>query len=519
MRDFLVVFIVLATQSASAADSGPIVAITGGQIRGALLDKGGAVFKGIPFAQPPVGELRWREPMPVKPWARVRDATAFGPSCAQNGTRYEPRGSKEEDCLYLNVWMPQWPSKRRLPVMVWIHGGGNYAQSSSEDFYNGERLARRGIVLVSVDYRLGAFGFFAHPELTKKSPHHASGNQGILDQIAALKWVHDNIARFGGAPGNVTIFGESAGSVDVSVLMTSPLTKDFFQRVIAQSGAVVGLGGPETLSVAENRGKTVAAKLKLATGVSIEDLRAVPAAAILNVYPAQPDALRSLDVTVDGYVFPIAPARVFAIGQEHRADLIVGSNSREQIPGRSLSTKLENTIEETYGPLASRALTMYRTTDPVYGTPAEQWGTDTSFRCSAVAQLVWHASIVTSAYEYQFDRVAAGREAVGATHGSEVAYVFGTLDYPPPLQGPNEQFNAVDERVSNAMQEYWTNFAKTGNPNGGQLPPWPKFDVSSRAYIQFSEAGPVAKQGLRRPFCDLFIENVNRENVNREMVK
>jgi para-nitrobenzyl esterase len=258
MRNWLVIlFIALATQSANTADSRATITVTGGQIRGAILDKG-AVFKGIPFAQPPVGELRWREPMPVKPWTGVRDATAFGPPCAQNAGRYEPRGSQEEDCLYLNVWIPQWPSKGRLPVMVWIHGGGNYAQSSSEDFLNGERLARRGIVLVSLNYRLGAFGFFAHPDLSKKSLRHASGNQGILDQIAALEWVRDNIARFGGAPGNVTIFGESAGSVDVSVLMTSPLTKHLFRRAIAQSGAVVGLGDPETLDAAEKRGESLA---------------------------------------------------------------------------------------------------------------------------------------------------------------------------------------------------------------------------------------------------------------------
>jgi para-nitrobenzyl esterase len=276
---------------------------------------------------------------------------------------------------------------------------------------------------------------------------------------------------------------------------------------------VVGLGSPETLATAENRGKTLAMKLKLPATNTIEDLRALHVSAILSVYPPQPDALRSLDVVVDGYVFPTAPARVFAAGREHHVDLIAGSNAREQVPGFSLSSDIKKTIGDAYGPLASRALTMYRATDPDYGTPAEQWGTDTSFRCGSLAQMVWHVAKGNRVYEYQFSHVANGREALGATHGSEISAVFGAFDHPPPLQGVPSHFTAVDERISNEMQQYWTNFALTGNPNGGQLPSWPEFDVVSRAYIEFVDAGPVAKKGLRRPFCDLFIENVKREMV------
>jgi para-nitrobenzyl esterase len=186
-----------------------VVAIRSGKLRGNLAGSGCAVFKGIPFAQPPTGELRWREPFPVKPWAGIRDATAFGPPCVQDGA---DGANSNQDCLYLNVWTPRWPVESPTAVMVWIHGGGNFACASSDPVYDGESLARHGVVLVSTNYRLGVFGFFAHPELRKESPHHVSGNYGLLDQILALRWVHENIARFGGDPDNVTIFGESAGS-------------------------------------------------------------------------------------------------------------------------------------------------------------------------------------------------------------------------------------------------------------------------------------------------------------------
>src|SRR5260370_24004168 len=253
-QTFFAIYMVLTVMPGAAADSDRIGAVTGGRVQGVMLDKGGAVFKGLPYAQPPLGDLRWREPLPVKPWTGVRDATAFGAVCAQTPTviiRIAAEISKE-DCLFLNVWTPEWPSKSPKPVMVWIPGGGNYIGGSTEAD-DGESLARRGVVLVTINYRLGSFGFFAHPDLTRESPHHASGNQGILDQIAALKWVRDNIARFGGDPNNVTIFGQSAGSLDVSVLMTSPLSKGLFRRVIGESGAVILVGDPLTLAEAEKR--------------------------------------------------------------------------------------------------------------------------------------------------------------------------------------------------------------------------------------------------------------------------
>ena len=510
--------ILLGATTARAADFGPIVAISGGRVQGAILSAGGAVFKGIPYAQPPVGALRWREPLPVKAWPGVRAATSFGPACAQTPQLLpDIAKTSKEDCLYLNVWAPDWPSKSGKPVMVWIPGGGNFAGAASRPIHDSDSLARHGVVLVTLNYRLGVFGFFSHPLLTRESPHHASGDQGILDQIAALKWVRDNISKLGGDPRNVTIFGESAGSLDVSVLMTSPLSKGLFRRVIGESGAVVVLGDPLTLTQAEQRGEAQAARWKLPVDPSLQDLRAVSAADILNSEPNYLQApAPNLGITVDGYVFPQVPEKVFASAQEHRVALLLGNNSLERVPGSLLPTELKQAIQESYGPLAERAWSLYAaaTNDPDYGTPTQQWGTDTSFRCAAVEQLLWHAAAGNPTYEYEFARVPSGREAVGAAHASDLPYVFGTLDkgvpYPLPPPVPPTVISDVDWQVSKVMQQYWTNFAKTGNPNGDGLPAWPMFDASSRAYIQFTKAGPVAKEALRRPYCDVFIDNVER---------
>src|SRR5262245_3376594 len=239
-------------------------------------------------------------------------------------------------------------------------------------------------------------------------------------------------------------------------------------------------------------------------------MRAVSAAEILN---SEPNYLQSqfpaLGLSVDGYVFPKPPLDVFAAGQEHRVGLLLGSNSRERVPGTTPPANLQKAIEDGYGPIAPRALAIYvGAADPLYGSPADQWATDTSFRCATVAQLAFHAAAGNPNYQFEFARVPQGHEAVGATHASELEYVFGTFGS-RVLRIP-VHYNAVDREVSNAMQQYWTNFAKTGDPNGENLPTWPRFDVRSRAYLQFTDAGPVAREGLRRPFCDLYMERVRR---------
>jgi para-nitrobenzyl esterase len=522
MRAVIAVVLVCAAAAAGRAQSDPIVNVTGGQVRGAAL-AGGAVFKGIPFAAPPTGERRWREPMPVSPWPGIRDATAFGAICAQMPTPVVGAAIKtaSEDCLFLNVWTTQWPAAGAArPVMVWIPGGGNFVGGSSQAGYDGEPLARRGVVVVTINYRLGSFGFFSHPALTRESPHRASGNQGILDQIAALRWVRDNIARFGGDPGNVTIFGESAGSLDVSVLMTSPLSKGLFHRAIAESGAVVLVGEPSTLAAAEKRGQAAAARWKAPADASLQTLRAISTADILAGEPnysagdAISDNFPNLGITVDGYVFPRKPAQVFAGGGQHRVPLLLGSNGREQVPGSTVPKDLPQAIERTYGPLAARALKLYEgAPDPVYGTPAEQWATDTSFRCSTVAQALWHSAAGQATFQYEFTHVPPERAALGAVHVSELSHVFGTYAQGLVGVGPPARATDADARLSDVMQRYWTNFAKTGDPNGADLPKWPKFDAKSRDYVEFATAGPSVKQALRRPYCDLFIENVKRLTI------
>jgi para-nitrobenzyl esterase len=502
-----------------AADP-PTAVVTGGQIRGATLEKGGAVFKGIPFAQAPVGDLRWREPAAVKAWTGVREAISFGVPCAQNaGGRMQQNSS--EDCLFLNVWTSEWPARASKPVMVWFHGGGNYAGTASGNNFDGESLARHGVVLVTVNYRLTVFGFLAHPELTKESPHHASGNYGLMDQIAALKWVRDNISKFGGDPANITIFGQSAGAVDVNVLMTSPQAKGLFHKVIAESGTVTrvpddttmrmtGLGAVMaarggdtysdalTLAEAEKAGQTFPpGTLKELRTMSAADLLKTTAAPRMSIGPAN-------GIIVDGWIFPRPPAEVFAKGQEQRVPLLIGNNARERTPPQVAPEELTAAIQAMYGPLAPRASSLYSMTaapDVLYGAAPAQWVVDTMYRCPVVVQSAWHAAAGNPAYEYQFDRAAPGREAAGATHGAEVSYVFGNL-------GANAA--APDREISATMQQYWTNFAKTGDPNGTGLPSWPKFDAAARGFLEFTDNGPVAGERLRRNFCDLYSDNMKR---------
>jgi para-nitrobenzyl esterase len=488
--------------SAQAA-SNPVVSISTGELRGSLTADGVAVFRNIPFAQPPIGELRWREPLPAKPWTGVRDATAFGPMCNQNDNKQLPHS---EDCLQLNIWTPTWPMKPSSPVMVWIHGGGNTAGSGVEALFNGEVLARHGVVVVNVNYRLGVFGFFAHPGLTKESPHHAAGNYGLADQIMALHWVRDNITRFGGNPANVTIFGESAGASDVNALIASPLSKGLFLRVMAQSGPV---GAQPSLAESERRCVELAAKLGVTGGESLAKLRALPDTELM-AKAAQGGP--GLGINVDGWVLTEPAAKVYEEGREQKVALLIGNNSQEMQP-RGAPRDIREMISERYGPLADRALAAYGLNgatepqpDPENGTVMLQFTTDNSFRCGTIQELIWHTAAGNRGYEYQFSRTVHGKEALGAPHASEIPFIFGTLSVWQNMR----KYNDSDQQYAPQMQEYWTNFAKTGDPNGGQLVKWPKFDATARAYMDFTDAGPVAKEGLRRQVCDVFMENQRR---------
>jgi para-nitrobenzyl esterase len=505
------VFVVVAQQ-------GPVVSVTGGSIRGAALTDGGAVFKGIPYAQPPLAELRWKPPVPAKPWTGTRDALQFGGTCAMNPIWGMPKVTNE-DCLYVNVWTPALPPAPLKPVMVWIHGGGNVAGSGNE---NGESFSRQGVVLVSFNYRLGIFGFMAHPELTAESPRHASGNYGLMDQIAALQWVQQNIKKFGGDSTNVTIFGESAGAMDVNLLMASPPAKGLFQKVIAESGSVLLSGGAAPLAEAEKKGVQFAelagagsraGAIKTLRAASVDDLLAAFAK-----YAAPSGVPSGLMVAVDGIVLPTSPAEVFATGKQLPASLIIGINARE-FGGPPNAADVAKDITVVYGPLTDQALPLYGITassdgkftqgapDPLYGDAGAQWMTDLTFRCPSSVVATWNSRAGQPTYQYQFSRGVPGHPEIGAVHASEVWYVFGNLDQQRPMK---PIYEPADYAISKAMQEYWTNFAKTGNPDGKNLPAWPAYTSDTRQYMEFTDKGPVAAAHLRGAQCKVFGESLRR---------
>ncbi len=511
------IVVVTGVSSAMAADD-PVVSVTGGQVRGQVLKDGGAKFLGIPYAQPPLADLRWRKTMPVKPWTGVREAVEFGGTCAMNPIWGMPKVTNE-DCLYLNVWTPVWPAAGLKPVMVWIHGGGNVAGSGNE---NGVAFTRHGVVLVSFNYRLGIFGFLAHPELTAESPDHASGNYALMDQIAALKWVQENIKKFGGDPTNVTIFGESAGAMDVNLLMASPMAKGLFHRVIAESGSILLSGGAAPLAKAEQKGVEFAKLAGAGDGPgAVKTLRATSVDQLLAAFGkyAGPSGVpSSLMVSVDGKVLPRSPAEVFAAGKQIPAALIIGINARE-FGGPPDAAAAKKQIEGDYGDLAAQALPLYgiataqdgkvteATPDPLYGNAGAQLATDTTFRCPSRVVADWNSKAGIATYQYQFSRGIPGHPEIGAIHASEVWYVFGNLDQQRPMR---PEYQPEDYAISKAMQEYWTNFAKTGSPDGNGVPAWPKYKAESRKYMEFTDNGPVVGAELRQKQCEIFAEALRK---------
>lgn len=515
------VFSAVSFAGSSQSDaSGPIVSVSSGQIRGTQLPNGRAEFLGIPFAQPPVGELRWHPPLPPKPWSGIRDAKKFGAPCAQNAAGDWNKHDAEissEDCLYLNVMTPQWPVRKPLPVMFWIHGGANTGGTASAELYKDGTLVEHGIVLVTANYRLSVFGFLAHPDLTHESEHRSSGNYAFLDQIAALQWVHDNIAKFGGDPNNVTVFGQSAGAIDMGMLMTSPLARKLFQKGIGESGTAL-VGGPQTatLSSLEQGGINFATKLHAPEKGQIAYLRGLSTAELLQAARESDQSQAPGPPTyhawpiVDGWVFPEPPAEVLAKGSEAPIPLIVGNNTREfdiQAPPDQLKAWMQG----VYGDLAAKAFALYAIeggkTDPIYGNASGQWSADVMFRCPATAVAAWHSGVQHATYEYQFERAIPGQEAQGSVHSADLPYVFGFFPKSGNISGP---FGDVDFRLADLIEKYWTNFARTGNPNGDGLPRWEEFD-NKQAYISFTETGKVsANTKLREPQCALYRESLKQ---------
>lgn len=488
----------------------PVIDVTGGAVRGRFLPEGtGAMFRGIPFAAPPTGRLRWREPQPVVPWHGVREAAQPGPPPVQENFSWNARLAEEgsEDCLYLDVWTPSVGRQPRLPVMVWIHGGANTALAGGrEPVYEGHRMVRHGVVLVVVEYRLGIFGFLAHPELSRESQHGVSGNYALLDQIAALRWVRDNISRFGGDPGSVTVFGQSAGAWDIIALMSSPGAAGLFQRAIAQSGVP-----PRSLSVPlvemEKRGRQVAEKLHAPAEGALAFLRDRSPAELLQVGSGV-----NL-FSIDGWVLPVSPFDAWQNHREHSVPLIIGGNAIE-FPATGSLSEIREAITGTFGDLGSRAVTLYGldgegsgTIDSVYGDVRDQWGSDLNFRIPGIIHGEWHQMAGNRVWQYEFDRAIPPHPRV--LHSSEIAYVFGNFREKDGMV--TGRFTDVDRQLSDQVLRYWTNFAKTGNPNGPDVPEWPEYNPEGRGYLIFTATGDVvAGRDQRDRVADLFRELFKR---------
>ena len=480
-----------ALSSASAqvrTDAGLVKGVTDGML---------TVYRGIPFAAPPLGNLRWCEPQPVRSWRGVRKADTFAPACMQAGVSMpgETPPSVSEDCLYLNVWAPTKPSKEALPVMVWIYGGGFTSGNASMPLYWGDRLARKGVIVVTLAYRVGPFGFLVHPELTRESRRHSSGNYAFMDQIAGLKWVHRNIGAFGGNPGRVAIAGQSAGGASVSVLMSSPLAKGLFQRVIVQSGGMfepVQLAPTVLLANAEREGQDYLMSLGVR---SIGALRDLPARSLLK------GSWGSVShPIIEPYVLPDSPYNTFLARKQNRAAILVGSNADE---ARALITGLdkikaatfEEDISKSWGPLPASLLAPYHhLTDAQAQRSRLDFERDLRFGWDGWA-LARYGALQNPAgiYYYHFTHSPPFPENTekagwGPSHYAELWYMFDHLDQ------ENWDWSAADRRLAETMSSYWVNFVKSGNPNGAGLPKWPTF-TANRPQVQYLD-DPVHSGGV-----------------------
>ena len=487
------------------------VMVTGGEIRGAVSagDPDIAAFKGIPYAAPPAGDLRWRPPEPVNAWDGVRDATEPGPTCVPNGG---PGVVADEDCLFLNVWAPL-ETAAPLPVLFWIHGGGYTSGSGSTAVYDGTRLAADGAVVVTINYRLHAFGFLAHPALSAESPHGASGNYGLLDMVAALEWVRDNIAAFGGDPGRVTIFGESAGAGAVMSVMLIPQAGGLFHGAIAESNWINGWDRPldeaaRGWEAAEEQGLRVAAALGIADDEDdpLAAMRAASAADVLKASNAAAGSpfLRTGNVwapNVDGWVIPDDPLVMYRTGRQHAVPLITGMNGNEgsmMTQGMQIDDveAFEAHVRSVYPDRADEMLAHYGASSPDTARAAiDKVIHDLFFAGPVRAHAESQAALSAPTWLYHFTHVPPTDwgERLGSHHAAELVYVFGTMQRQEspserPLGPFTGDFTEADTQLSETMRAYWVQFAATGDPNREGLPAWPAFNADTDEHLELSTA-------------------------------
>lgn len=476
-----------------------VVATSSGQVRGSAAGRGVVEFKGIPYSAPPVGPLRWSPPQPHASWAGVRDALAFGPDFPQAPNPRLRSPSLSEDCLYLNVWAPEGAAPGALPVMIWIHGGGFQGGSGSDIRSDGVAMAAQGVVVVSFNYRSGLFGFFAHPALSTESPHGVSGNYGLLDQIAALRWVRENIAGFGGNPQRVTAFGVSAGSASISLLLTSEMAKGLFQQAILHSpGAARPLS---TLAEAEQTGAAV-------LGDNIAALRALPDHELFARTPLMVPKMRALTTSrvlrpiCDGWLLKQDERPAFKAGRLHAMPMIVGSNADEGTlltkawPVKTLDD-YRAIVEKNFGDASAEAMRLYPASadGEAHARVAEMFA-DTQFNYGTRLLAQSMATKGQSTWRYLFLRRSPGQHD-GPHHGEEVAHVFGNLA---------QDADAIDQTVSAAMTQAWIAFAHTGDPNAAGLAVWPAYDATADNHLAFGDhiAASRGWRGAQLDFLDRF---------------
>jgi para-nitrobenzyl esterase len=478
------VFIASAAHTQTLGAAAPIVTTKTGEIEGTHFGpaQNAAAFLGIPYAAPPIGNLRWKPPQPVAKWNGKREAAKYGAPCPQLPARWFTYIGWNEDCLFLNVWTPELSNNSNLPVIVYFHGGSN-TQGYSQMTPLGPPLSQMGVVVVSANYRLGPFGFLAHPALTAESEHHSSGNYGLLDQLQALRWVHDNIAIFGGDPSRVTVMGQSAGAVDACLLMTSPLATGLFQGVIMQSGECQSSFNQDIRTpipynfisgTGEGVGQRLASDLGVADGPdALKKLRAIPADEILKAWGKDPQV--HFDAIVDGWIVPEQPVRIFGMGKQMRVPVLVGSNADEATVFGHNDVKTVEQYKDYLRRDARKYFEQELQTYPVNSdadVPARflQLQSDSfAYGAYSLAQAVTRAG--QKAYLYYSTYAEAGkRKELGAYHGLELKFLSDSFP-------ADWQHSPDDKHLGRTVQLYWTQFARTGNPNAAGVPLWPPYDA------------------------------------------